>query len=64
MPGRSFDTNLLIQLAPAERYGLAVYDAMIAAAALLADCDTLLSEDMQDGLVIDGRLRVVDPFAA
>ncbi len=51
-------------LALAERYGLAVYDAMIAAAALLAGCETLWSEDMQDGLVIDGRLRVVDPFAA
>src|SRR5487761_1096558 len=49
-------------LALAERYGLSVYDAMIAAAALHADCDTLWSEDMQDGLVIDGRLRVTNPF--
>jgi predicted nucleic acid-binding protein len=48
----------------AERYGLATYDAMIVAAALLADCEMLWSEDMQDGLVIEGRLRVVDPFAA
>jgi predicted nucleic acid-binding protein len=46
----------------AERYGLSVYDAMIAASALHADCDTLWSEDMQDGLVLDGRLRVVNPF--
>jgi predicted nucleic acid-binding protein len=46
----------------AERYQLSLYDAMIAAAALHADCDTLWSEDMQDGLVIDGRLRVVNPF--
>ncbi len=51
-------------LALGERYGLAIYDAMIAAAALHADCDTLWSEDMQDGLVIDRRLRIVDPFRA
>jgi len=46
----------------AARYKLHVYDAMIAAAALEAGCDKLYSEDMHDGLVIDGRLRVVDPF--
>ncbi|NBB49697.1 PIN domain-containing protein [Rhizobium sp. CRIBSB] len=45
-----------------ERYGLSIYDAMIVAAALLAGCDTLISEDMQDGLVIDDRLRIVNPF--
>ena len=48
----------------AERYGLSVYDAMIAASALHADCDTLWSENMQDGLLLDGRLRVVNPFHA
>jgi predicted nucleic acid-binding protein len=48
----------------AERYGLSIYDAMIAAAALQADCDTLWSEDMQDGMLLDGRLRVVNPFRA
>ncbi len=47
----------------AERYTLSIYDAMIAAAALTAECDVLYSEDMHDGLVIDGRVRVVNPFA-
>ena len=51
-------------LALAERYQLSLYDAMIAAAALAADCDTLWLEDMPDGLVIEGRLRVVNPFRA
>jgi predicted nucleic acid-binding protein len=46
----------------AERYGLSIYDAMIAAAALHAGCDTLWSEDMRDGLLLEGRLRVVNPF--
>jgi predicted nucleic acid-binding protein len=49
---------------PAERYGLSIYDAMIAASALHADCDTLWSEDMQDGIVLDDRLRIVNPFRA
>src|SRR5437660_1123119 len=40
-------------LALAERYTLSIYDAMIAASALHADCDVLWSEDMHDGLVID-----------
>ena len=51
-------------LALAERYGLSICDAMIAASALHADCDTLWSEDMQDGIVLDDRLRIVNPFRA
>lgn len=49
-------------LALAERYGLSVFDAMIAASASHADCDTLWSEDMQDGVRLGGRLRVANPF--
>jgi predicted nucleic acid-binding protein len=46
----------------AERYGLSVYDAMIVASALLAGCTTVLSEDMQDGQLLDGRLTIRNPF--
>ena len=46
----------------AERYKLAIYDSMIAAAALLSECDTLWSEDMHHGLLIDGRVRILNPF--
>jgi len=38
--------------------------AMIAASALHADCDTLWSEDMQQGMVLENRLRIVNPFGA
>jgi predicted nucleic acid-binding protein len=51
-------------LALAERYGLSTRDAMIAASALHADCDTLWSGDMQDGIVLDDRLRIVNPLRA
>ena len=47
----------------AERYKLSVYDAMIAASALLGECEILYSEDMQHGLLIDGQLRIRNPFA-
>jgi len=48
----------------AERYQFSVYDAMIVAAALLAEADTLYSEDMQDGLLVEGQLRIRNPFRA
>ncbi len=44
-----------------DRYSLAWYDALIVAAALEGRCDVLYSEDLQDGLEIDG-LRIVNPF--
>ncbi len=49
-------------IALAERYGISTYDAMIAASAMLAGCDTLWSEDLQHGMAIDDRLRIVNPF--
>lgn len=49
-------------LAIAERYKLSTYDAMIAAAAFDAGCSTLWSEDMQDGFLIEDRLRIRNPF--
>ena len=44
------------------RYKLSHWDSLIVSAALLAGCDTLHSEDMQDGLVIEEKLTVVNPF--
>ena len=46
----------------AEKYGFSIYDALIVASALQAGCDTLWSEDMQHGMVIEKGLRIVDPF--
>lgn len=46
----------------AERYQLSVYDAMIVAAALVAGCELLYSEDMHDGLLVDEQLRICNPF--
>jgi predicted nucleic acid-binding protein len=46
----------------AERYGYRIYDALIVASALEAQCTVLYSEDMQDGQVIDDRLTIRNPF--
>jgi predicted nucleic acid-binding protein len=46
----------------AERYGLSTWDAMIAASALHAGCDTLWSEDMQHSMMLGDGLRIVNPF--
>ena len=46
----------------AERYGLSFYDGLIVAAALIAGCSTLYSEDMQDSLVIERQLTIRNPF--
>jgi predicted nucleic acid-binding protein len=47
----------------AERHGFSFYDSVIVASALLAECTTLYSEDLQHRQVIDKRLTVINPFA-
>jgi len=48
----------------ARRHDLNIYAALIIAAALQSQCETLWSEDMHDGMLIDGRLRITNPFQA
>ena len=51
-------------LAIAERYGFRIFDALMIASAHRSGCEILWSEDMQDGMVIDGRLHIANPFRA
>jgi predicted nucleic acid-binding protein len=44
------------------RHQLSHWDSLIVAAALLAGCEILYSQDMQHGQVFDGQLKVVNPF--
>lgn len=46
-----------------DRHGFSWWDSLILAAALAQNCATLLTEDLQDGLEIDG-LRIVNPFSS
>jgi predicted nucleic acid-binding protein len=43
-------------------YRFSWWDSLIVATALRAGCATLVSEDMQHGFVVGGRLTIVNPF--
>jgi len=59
----SLDANTIREaIRLAARYQLSHWDSLIIAAALLAGCDTIFSEDFQPGQVFDERLTVVNPF--
>ena len=45
------------------KYDFQMFDGIIVAAALEADCDILYSEDMQNGQIIENTLKIVNPFA-
>jgi predicted nucleic acid-binding protein len=44
-----------------DRYGFSFWDSLIVSTALLSGSRYLLTEDLQDGQVVDG-LTIVDPF--
>jgi len=46
-----------------KRYSLSHWDSLIIASAMLADCQTIYSEDMQHGQVFDNRLIVQNPYS-
>lgn len=48
----------------ARTHGFHMYDALVVASALAADCETLYTEDLQDGQVIEERLTIRNPFKA
>jgi predicted nucleic acid-binding protein len=45
-----------------ERYALSFWDSTVVACALAAQVNTLFSEDIQHGQVIEKRLQIVNPF--
>jgi len=47
----------------AEKHGYGIYDALVVAAALEARSEILYSEDLHDGQMINGQLRIRNPFA-
>ncbi len=44
------------------RYPFSFWDGLIVASALSADAEILYSEDMQDGLMVENKLRITNPF--
>ncbi len=45
-----------------QRYALSFWDSLVIASALQSHIETLYSEDIQHGMVIEKSLRVVNPF--
>ena len=45
-----------------ERHSFSYWDSLIVMAASSANADILYSEDMQDGFVLDNKLKIVNPF--
>lgn len=46
----------------AQRYQFSFYDSLIISAALQSDCSILYSEDLNNGQVIEGKLKIINPF--
>jgi predicted nucleic acid-binding protein len=44
------------------KYNLQFYDALIVATALENKCEILYSEDMQHNILIEDKLRIINPF--
>ena len=45
-----------------EAVAVSFWDSFVVAAALVSECETLYTEDMQHGRLIDGRLTIINPF--
>lgn len=46
-----------------QKYGFSYFDSLVLASALESECSILYSEDMQDGQLIESRLKIVNPFS-
>jgi len=46
----------------ADKYQYSFYDSLIIASALESGCQVLYSEDMQHNQLIEGRLKIMNPF--
>jgi len=45
-----------------DRYDFQIFDSIIVASALEADCNTLFSEDMQHNMIVYKQLKIINPF--
>ena len=46
------------------RYGYSWWDSVMLSAALDAGCEAFYTEDLQDGQLIESRLRLINPFTS
>ncbi len=59
----NFDEHVLLDASMLRsHYSLSFWDSLIVASARYSAADYLLTEDLQHGLVIEGALRIINPF--
>ncbi len=44
------------------KYGYSYWDSLVLSSALTSECLLLYSEDMQHGQIIEGQLKIINPF--
>ena len=44
------------------QYSLSFWDSLVVASAIESGCNVLYTEDMQEGLTVEGQLTIVNPF--
>lgn len=60
----TFNREVLLEASSLRgQYSFSFWDSLIVASALYAGVNTLYSEDMQDGLVVSERLKIVNPLS-
>lgn len=55
-------TTIIRALSIIKRYKISFFDGLMVAAALECNCKTMYSEDMHHDCLIEGSLRIVNPF--
>jgi len=45
-----------------QKYNFSYYDSLIVSSALENECSVLYSEDMHHGLVVENKLKIINPF--
>ena len=55
-------SNIRLAMTVKMRYKYSYRDSLIIASALENDCSILHSENMQHGQIIEGRLKIINPF--
>ncbi|MDX1959028.1 MAG: PIN domain-containing protein [Leptospiraceae bacterium] len=45
------------------KYNLSYWDSIVVSSALISECKVLYSEDMQNGLLVEGKLKIINPFS-
>ena len=59
----SIDIEIVIKaIEISKKFQYSFYDSQIIASALVTNCDILFSEDLNDGHIINNKLKIIDPY--